>query len=102
MRGVWRGMPRIPAASISDDAETVEKSPDSVLNCTVEVTELMGAEIYLYLSFEGREDVIEEGKNVIARVSARSLSRAGDNIKVAFDMSRVHLFDKDTEKCICH
>lgn len=95
-------MPRIPAASISDDAETVEKSPDSVLNCTVEVTELMGAEIYLYLSFEGREDVIEEGKNVIARVSARSLSRAGDNIKVAFDMSRVHLFDKDTEKCICH
>ena len=95
-------MPRIPAASISDDAETVEKSPDSVLNCTVEVTELMGAEIYLYLSFEGREDVIEEGKNVIARVSARSLSRAGDNIKVAFDMSRVHIFDKDTEKCICH
>ena len=62
----------------------------------------MGAEIYLYLSFEGIEHAIEEGKNVIARVSARSLSRSGDNIKVAFDMSRVHIFDKDTEKCICH
>ena len=62
----------------------------------------MGAEIYLYLSFDGREDVIEEGKNVIARVSARSQSRAGDDIKVAVDMTRVHIFDKDTEKCICH
>ena len=88
--------------SISDDAETVAQSEGGVMDCTVEVTELMGAEIYLYLSFEGIERAIEEGKNVIARVSARSLSRSGDNIKVAFDMSRVHIFDKDTEKCICH
>ena len=87
---------------ISDEAEAVEKNPDSIISCGVEVTELMGAEIYLYLSFEGREDVIEEGKNVIARVSARSQSRAGDDIKVAVDMTRVHIFDKDTEKCICH
>ena len=88
--------------SISDDAETVAQSEGGVMDCTVEVTELMGAEIYLYLSFDGIEHAIEEGKNVIARVSARSLSRSGDNIKVAFDMSRVHIFDKDTEKCICH
>ena len=88
--------------SISDDAEVVAQSEGGVMDCTVEVTELMGAEIYLYLSFEGIEHAIEEGKNVIARVSARSLSRSGDYIKVAFDMSRVHIFDKYTEKCICH
>ena len=88
--------------SISDDADVVAQSAGGTMDCTVEVTELMGAEIYLYLSFEGIEHAIEEGKNVIARVSARSLSRSGDNIKVAFDMSRVHIFDKDTEKCICH
>ena len=88
--------------SISDDAEAVAENPDGTMDCTVEVTELMGAEIYLYLSFEGIEHAIEDGKNVIARVSARSLSRSGDNIKVSFDMSRVHIFDKDTEKCICH
>ncbi len=88
--------------SISDDADAVAQSEGGVMDCTVEVTELMGAEIYLYLSFEGIEHAIEEGKNVIARVSARSLSRSGDNIKVSFDMSRVHIFDKDTEKCICH
>ena len=88
--------------SISDDEEAVAQNKGGVMDCTVEVTELMGAEIYLYLSFDGIEHAIEEGKNVIARVSARSLSRSGDNIKVSFDMSRVHIFDKDTEKCICH
>ncbi len=88
--------------SISDDPEAIQKSDEAVLDCSVEVTELMGAEIYLYLSFEGQEDYIEEGKNVIARVSPRSPSRAGDQVKVALDMSRVHIFDKDTQQCICH
>ncbi len=88
--------------NISDNEETVAKCPDTSIECTVDVTELMGAEIYLYLAFNGKEDVIEEGKNVIARVSARSSSRTGDKIKVAFDMTRSHIFDKDTEKCICH
>ncbi len=88
--------------SISDDEEAIEKSDEAVLECGVEVTELMGAEIYLYLSFEGQEDYIEEGKNIIARVSPRSSSRAGDKIKVALDMSRAHIFDKDTQQCICH
>ena len=88
--------------SISDDEEAVAQNKDGVMDCTVEVTELMGAEIYLYLSFEGIEHALVEGKNVIARVSARSLSRSGDNLKVSLDMSRVHIFDKDTEKCICH
>ncbi len=87
---------------ISDDAEAVEKADESVVDCSVEVTELMGAEIYLYLGFEGQEDFIEEGKNIIARVSPRSTSRTGDQIKVAFDMSRAHIFDKDTQQCICH
>jgi multiple sugar transport system ATP-binding protein len=37
-----------------------------------------------------------------ARVSSRSTSRAGDKIQVAFDASRIHLFDKDSEKCLVH
>jgi multiple sugar transport system ATP-binding protein len=42
------------------------------------------------------------GKNIIARVSSRSTARSGDKIKVAIDASRIHIFDKDSEKCICH
>ena len=86
---------------VMEDEAHLEQLPDSTINVGVEVTELMGSEIYLYLSFDGQEDATN-GKNIIARVSARSTARAGDEIKVAFDTSRMHIFDKDTERCICH
>ena len=86
---------------IHDEPMYLSSMPESVIETDVEVTELMGAEIYLYLSFDGQEDATN-GKNIIARVSSRSPSRAGDNIQVAFDASRIHIFDKDTERCIVH
>ena len=87
--------------SLYDDPAHVSSMPDSVIDATVEVTELMGAEIYLYLSFDGQEDATN-GKNIIARVSSRSTSRAGDKIQIAFEATRMHIFDKDTERCIVH
>ena len=86
---------------IHDEQRQLDANPDSIMECTVDVTELMGAEIYLYLGFEGQEDATN-GKNVIARVSSRSTSRAGDAIRVAMDATRMHIFDKDTERCIVH
>ncbi|MBR6545549.1 MAG: sn-glycerol-3-phosphate ABC transporter ATP-binding protein UgpC [Clostridia bacterium] len=86
---------------IHDEPMYLQNMADSVIDASVEVTELMGAEIYLYLGFDGQEDATN-GKNIIARVSSRSKARAGDSIQVAFDTSRVHIFDKDTEKCIIH
>ena len=87
--------------NIHDEPMFLSTLKDSIMNVNVDVTELMGAEIYLYLGFEGMEDATN-GKNVIARVSSRSTARAGDTIQVAIDTSRIHIFDKDTEKCICH
>ena len=86
---------------IHDEPMYLANMPDSQMDATVDVTELMGAEIYLYLEFEGQEDATN-GKTIIARVSSRSQSRAGDQIKVAIDAERVHIFDKDTERCIVH
>ena len=86
---------------IHDDPMHISNMPDSLMDADVEVTELMGAEIYLYLGFEGQEDATN-GKTIIARVSSRSQSRAGDKIKVAIDAERIHIFDKDTERCIVH
>jgi multiple sugar transport system ATP-binding protein len=86
---------------IHDDPMHVSNMPDSLMDADVEVTELMGAEIYLYLAFEGQEDATN-GKMIIARVSSRSQSRAGDKIQVAIDAERIHIFDKDTERCIVH
>jgi multiple sugar transport system ATP-binding protein len=79
---------------IHDDDASLRAMSDAIIETDVEVTELMGAEIYLYL--------VSEETSMTARVSARSTARAGDIINVAFDMSRVHLFDKDTERYIVH
>jgi len=79
---------------IHDEERYINAMPDSIVETDVEVTELMGAEIYLYL--------VSEEQNMVARVSSRSKARAGDVIRVAFDASRIHLFDKDTEHFIIH
>ena len=78
----------------SDDERTVRENPENVIKTEVDVTELMGSQIYLYLNFEEQ--------NIIAAVSARSTARAGDTIDVAVDTARIHLFDKDTERYIIH
>ncbi|MBE6554891.1 MAG: sn-glycerol-3-phosphate ABC transporter ATP-binding protein UgpC [Ruminococcaceae bacterium] len=80
---------------------------ESCIEVDVDVTELMGAEIYLYLNsyapvVEGSKEIEREYTRLIARVSSRSTSRSGDKIKVALDASRIHIFDKDTERCIVH
>ena len=87
--------------AIHDEPMYLQTLSETTMDVDVDVTELMGAEIYLYLRFEGMEDATND-KDIIARVSSRSQARAGDKIKVAIDASRIHIFDKDTEKCICH
>ena len=77
--------------NISDSKETIAKFPDATIKCHVEVVELMGSETYLYLSTTGKDG------NIIARVDPRSTSRTNDDITVAFDTSRLHFFDKDSE-----
>ena len=84
---------------LHDEARYLEAMPDSIITADVEVTELMGAEIYLYLTTSGADDEVQ---NLIARVSPRSEARAGDKVKIAVELGRVHVFDKDTERCIAH
>jgi len=67
-------------------------SPESIVNAKVEITELLGAEINLYMQVAGQ--------NVVARVNSRTNTKAGDSIKVAFDVNRIHVFDKSTELAI--
>ena len=79
---------------IHDEPIYLSTMAENVIEVDVDVTELMGAEIYLYLS------VGEQ--NMTARVSSRSQARAGDKVSVAVEASRIHLFDKDTQKYIIH
>lgn len=78
---------------IHDEPVFLEASPDSVLKTKVEVSENMGSEMYLYLSGLG-DDMF------VARVDARSDVKMGDEVKLAFDMNKCHIFDKETEEAV--
>jgi multiple sugar transport system ATP-binding protein len=58
----------------------------------VDVTELMGNEINLYL-LAGQD-------SIVARVDPRTDFHMGDKVQVAFNMDKAHLFDPETEKAI--
>ena len=86
--------------SIHDEPMYLSTLADWTADVSVEVTELMGAEIYLYLAMGGSET--EDPTNLIARVSSRSQAKSGDTVKIAFDITHAHFFDKETEKCFAH
>lgn len=75
------------------EAETDPLENDySTITGKVEVAELMGSETYLYFT--------KCDKQVIARVDAKTLKRAGDNVELQFHWDKIHLFDAETEKAI--
>ncbi len=77
--------------NVYDDVESIQRYANA-MEAKVEVTELMGAEIYLYLTVGSA--------SVTARVAPTSKAKPGDTIKIAFDLSKLHIFDKETEKNI--
>ncbi|HPT88277.1 MAG TPA: sn-glycerol-3-phosphate ABC transporter ATP-binding protein UgpC [Bacillota bacterium] len=74
------------------EAETVRVAEEDVVVATVDVTELMGSEIYLYMSLGNH--------SFIARVDSHSKAKDGEQHRVVFDINKMHLFDKETEKAI--
>jgi multiple sugar transport system ATP-binding protein len=58
----------------------------------VDVTELMGNEIFLYLS--------SGDHSYVARVDPRTHARMGDAMQVDFNMDNMHIFDPDTEQAV--
>ncbi|MCL2189568.1 MAG: sn-glycerol-3-phosphate ABC transporter ATP-binding protein UgpC [Defluviitaleaceae bacterium] len=77
---------------LKDEEMFISQSPDTVISCEVEVTELLGAEVYLYLLCAGQQ--------LTARVNPRSTAKTNDVIKMALDANRIHVFDKETEQVI--
>ena len=80
--------------NIHDEEAFMSASPETCIDVSVEIVELMGSETYLYLKTSGKDD------NIVARVDPRSTARGGDKIRVAFDANRMHFFDADTESTI--
>ena len=79
---------------IKDDPAFIGQSPDTCLDATVKVYEMLGAEVFLYFTVDTFD--------ITVRVDPRTTARPGDTVKIALDGSKIHLFDKDTEETICN
>ena len=77
---------------IKDDEEFLDRHKDAQITANVEVSELMGSEIYLYLTYKGYK--------MTARVNPTSTAKNGNDVKVAINTKKLHLFDPETEKAI--
>ena len=79
---------------VHNEEKLIAEFPDGVVTANVEVTELMGAETYLYMNCEQQ--------SINARVSPTNTAKPGDTITITIEPEKIHLFDKDTEKTICN
>lgn len=77
-----------------DDIHSAAYTPPGILEADlmakVDVTELMGNEIFLYC-------LTADNKQFIARVDPRERATTGDEIKLAVNMANAHIFDPKTE-----
>ncbi|MDR0992674.1 MAG: sn-glycerol-3-phosphate ABC transporter ATP-binding protein UgpC [Ruminococcus sp.] len=78
--------------NVYDDEAHISAANTGIVEAEVEITELMGAETYLYLTCEGIP--------LTARVDPRSTARPQDTIKIVLDPNKMHIFDAETEKSV--
>ncbi|KEK22352.1 ABC transporter ATP-binding protein [Bacillus gaemokensis] len=77
---------------IHDEPVVLQASPESTIEITVEVAELLGAESMIHGKLAEQ--------NFVARINARSEIKTNDKLKLAFSLSKAHFFDSDTERRI--
>lgn len=74
---------------LDDNIELVEANKNTIISAKVEVTELMGAESYIYTKCGDQ--------NMTIRVNGSTALQSGDNAKFYMDVNKLHVFDKETE-----
>jgi multiple sugar transport system ATP-binding protein len=79
----------LPAVARPGDEKNLMASR---LTARVDVTELMGNEVFVYL--------ISGKQSFLARVDARTTARPGHEIDVAFDMAYMHAFNVETGEAL--
>lgn len=77
---------------IHDDPVVLETYPESIVEVSVDVAELLGAETNIYSTL-GND-------SIIASVPARDDLSRGSVVRLAFDMNHCHVFDLETEMAL--
>lgn len=70
----------------------LDASADATITMHVEIAELMGAEVYLYGECAGN--------TITVRAPSRIRAGLGDDIRLAVDVDKLHLFDNETGRVI--
>ncbi len=78
--------------NIHDEEMFLSAAKTGIIEANVEVTEILGAETFLYLNCDGI--------SLTARVSPRCTARPGDTVKLAIDPNKIHLFDAADEHAL--
>lgn len=78
--------------AIHEEEVFIASAKTGIIEATVDVTEMMGAETYLYLTCEKVP--------LTTRVSSRTVVRPQDVVKFAIDPNQIHLFDIADEHAI--
>ena len=80
---------------VHDEPRLLAEFADCKVKANVEVTEMMGAETFLYVNVEGFP--------FTARVEPTTTAHPGDEgIEICLENTKIHLFDKETERIICN
>jgi len=77
---------------IHEDKRFIEENPDSIVDFTCNVVEMLGAELNIIGSVDSFD--------VTAKTDPRFPIKPSETVKLAFDLKRLHIFDKETEKVI--
>ncbi len=67
---------------------------ENLFSAKIDTIEFLGSEKILYFNFEGNR--------LVAKVLGVVDVKRGDELKFVFNLNRMHIFDKKTEKAICH
>jgi multiple sugar transport system ATP-binding protein len=75
-----------------DDLANAQQNGHLPVEARVEVVEFLGNELQLQLS--------ADGQTFVARVNTNTQTRPGSNLRVGFNLKKLHVFDKVTEAAL--
>jgi multiple sugar transport system ATP-binding protein len=79
-----------------EDVHDADYAPPGItgspLTARVDVTEMMGNEVFLYL--------LSGTRNFVARVDPRTSARVGGEARTLINMDNMHVFDRESERLV--
>lgn len=84
------------------EGDFVKEHKDTAIKCRTSIIEALGSETIVYCELDEKdEDAIGESTSrLVLKVDPRISIGRGEDIEIAIDPERIHLFDNETEKTI--